>query len=112
LGHFVTLQNFCTTPTLCCGESNKWFFVTSLEKRTAPAGRPRGVRHRAAVSSLKHFGPTAPQSRPLPDRKGFGYSRPTTGSQTQGEASVVRMRHRLWGGCRCLIRADSGDELF
>ena len=31
---------------------------------------------------------------------------PTTGSQTQGEASVDRAKHRLWGGCRCLTRED------
>jgi len=34
----------------------------------------------------------------------LGYSRPATGSQTQGEALVVRMGHRLWGGYRCPIR--------
>jgi len=45
---------------------------------------------------------------PLPDRQGFGYSRLTTSGQLRGEMLVVRMRHRLWGGCRCLIRGDSG----
>src|SRR6478672_1769386 len=41
---------------------------------------------------------------PLLDKKRFGYYRPTTSSQTQGEALVDRMGYRLWGGCRCPIR--------
>ena len=32
--------------------------------------------------------------------------------QLRAEMLVVRMRHRLWADGRCLIRADSGVELF
>ena len=38
----------------------------------------------------------------------FGYSRACHWHQTQGEASVVRMGHRVWGDGRCPIRADNG----
>jgi hypothetical protein len=34
---------------------------------------------------------------PLPDRKGFRYSRPATSVKLGGEMLVVRVRHRLSG---------------
>ena len=43
---------------------------------------------------------------PLPDRKGFRYSSAATSVKLRGEMLVVRVRHRLWGDCRCLTRED------
>src|SRR5262249_18929268 len=68
---------------------------------TAPTGRATRARRRtglcqiAASGGFDHY----------PTGRGLVILGPTTGSQTQGEASVVRMGHRVWGGCRRPIRA-------